>query len=83
MPTKVNVGVYAFHLIYGKTVASKFAPTPNPFPPGGGGLRGSLLGAQLGRLCEALLQQKSPSPLRGGVRGGGISRQLLSGGHRQ
>ncbi len=53
-------------------VASGGTPTPNPSPQGGGGLAAVRLPQDLDKF-EQEAATSSPSPLRGGVRGGGAS----------
>ena len=52
----------------------KNTPTPNPSPQGGGGLSGPAFSRQPELASNETAEQESPSPLRGGVRGGGSSR---------
>ncbi|NGO50680.1 dihydrolipoamide acetyltransferase family protein [Allomesorhizobium camelthorni] len=64
--------------------AKQDTPTPAPSPQGGGE-QVELTARQptLGREAEKIVRAESPSPLRGGVRGGGIpSRQVPSGAPR-
>ena len=55
--------------------ASQDTPTPSPSPQGGGRRRPHLLHQDLTRYSA---EAKSPSPLWGGVRGGGIARAVFA-----
>ncbi len=56
----------------------KVTPTPNPSPQGGGGLGRRYLARNHRRLATNSTAAKSPSPLRGGVRGGGPAKGILA-----
>jgi 2-oxoisovalerate dehydrogenase E2 component (dihydrolipoyl transacylase) len=54
-----------------KRLARKGTPTPNPSPQGGGGLARVSASATSHAISLGIYAEKSPSPLWGGVRGGG------------
>ena len=54
-----------------------FTPTPNPSPQGGGGHAGIPAWRQSSTVLLSMATAKSPSPLWGGVKGGGIRRSNL------
>jgi len=54
-------------------------PTPNPSPQGGGGPSGNATRHPVSTFGGEAKALESPSPLRGGVRGGGISRNTSQG----
>jgi len=55
----------------GRAIAHELTPTPNPSPQGGGGLGYRNFALALQGLSPGRSVAKFPSPLRGGVRGGG------------
>ena len=57
----------------GMAIAYGFTPTPSPSPRGGGGLAGISAWRQSSTGLLGMAAAKSPSPLWGGVRGGGIA----------
>jgi formylmethanofuran dehydrogenase subunit B len=52
--------------------AARRTSTPNPSPQGGGGRAGRDAAANKEGFAQTAMQARPPSPLRGGVRGGGI-----------
>ena len=55
----------------GVHITSQMTPTPNPSPQGGGGLSGGAVERQPSTVLTERAVKGSPSPLWGGVRGGG------------
>jgi hypothetical protein len=65
-------------LLLGRLAAVRFTLTPNPSPQGGGGQGRRYLGPNRRRLALHSAAAKSPSPLWGGVRGGGFRKGLFT-----
>jgi hydroxyethylthiazole kinase-like sugar kinase family protein len=64
----------------GRTITYEVTPTPDPSPQGGGEHRGLPAERQIPEISAETAMQASPSPLWGGVRGGG---KTASGSHRR
>ncbi|PSJ52605.1 hypothetical protein C7I84_26550 [Mesorhizobium ephedrae] len=69
---------FATPALMGRAIAYEFTPTPNPSPQGGGGPAGLSAMYQPSTVSHGTAASKSPSPLWGGVRGGGTKQRSSS-----
>lgn len=63
---------------FARMSVQKVTPTPNSSPQGGGGLGRRCLGQNRRPSAGNSTTTKFPSPLRGGVRGGGLTKGILA-----